>query len=110
MRDAQHPEPEGVPMTAAERHASARELYEERAAPLLQAGVVSLDEPDLIHADARLDTLAVAGDAWAVQSYLGGSNGLALALALEPRVLPVGAHGCNQYEYFMINIFIHKFN
>ena len=32
MRDAQHPEPEGVPMTAAERHASARELYEERAA------------------------------------------------------------------------------
>ena len=50
------------------------------------------------------------GGAWAVQSYLGGSNGLALALALEPRVLPVGAHGCNQYEDFMINIFIHKFN
>ena len=33
------------------------------------------------------------GGGWAVQSYLGVRNCLALALALESRVLPVGRHG-----------------
>lgn len=40
-------------------------LYEERAAPLLQRGTVSLAEPDIISADARLDALAATGDEWA---------------------------------------------
>lgn len=40
-------------------------LYSEKAAPYVRAGLLILEEPDLIMADARLDELAVAGDEWA---------------------------------------------
>ena len=41
-------------------------LYEERAAPLIQRGILIPREPDFINADPRLDALANAGDEWAV--------------------------------------------
>ena len=41
------------------------ELYRERAAPLIRAGVVTVDPVDLIQNDERLDTLAADGDEWA---------------------------------------------
>ena len=43
------------------------ELYRERAAPLIQRGIIVPMEPDFINADARLDQLADAGDEWAQQ-------------------------------------------
>lgn len=42
-------------------------LYEERAAPFIQAGALIPHEPDHINADPRLDALAEAGDAWAIE-------------------------------------------
>jgi hypothetical protein len=42
------------------------ELYDEKGAALVRAGIVQPAEPDFIHADSRLDTLAAAGDEWAV--------------------------------------------
>jgi hypothetical protein len=42
-------------------------LYEERAAPLIQAGMLIPHEPEMVHVDARLDQLALAGDAWAIE-------------------------------------------
>ncbi len=46
------------------------ELYEERGAPLMQAGLVRKEEPDYINADERLDKLAAAGDEWAKNETL----------------------------------------
>ncbi len=40
-------------------------FYEERGAPLIQRGIVSIEEPRYIHADPRLDKLAATGDEWA---------------------------------------------
>jgi len=40
-------------------------FYQELAAPLILAGHVIPELPDHVHVDARLDTLADAGDAWA---------------------------------------------
>lgn len=40
-------------------------LYEERAAPFIQAGALIPHEPDHINADPRLDQLAEEGDEWA---------------------------------------------
>jgi hypothetical protein len=42
-------------------------LYEERAAPYIQDGTLIPHEPDHINADPRLDALASAGDAWAIE-------------------------------------------
>jgi hypothetical protein len=42
------------------------ELYDEKGAALVRAGVVRPAEPDFIHADARLDELAKGGDEWAI--------------------------------------------
>jgi len=39
-------------------------LYLEKAAPYVRAGIYVPSEPDLIHADERLDALAASGDAW----------------------------------------------
>lgn len=41
------------------------ELYDEKGAHLIRAGIVRPEEPELINADERLDRLAAAGDAWA---------------------------------------------
>lgn len=41
-------------------------LYEERAAPLIQRGILIPYEPEFINADPRLDALANAGDEWAI--------------------------------------------
>lgn len=41
------------------------ELYDEKGAPLIQAGEVIPLEPDFIHVDDRLEKLAAAGDEWA---------------------------------------------
>lgn len=42
------------------------ELYRERAAPLIQRGIIIPMEPDFINVDPRLETLADAGDDWAI--------------------------------------------
>lgn len=41
------------------------ELYDERGAELVAAGIIQPCEPDLIQADERLSKLAAAGDEWA---------------------------------------------
>jgi hypothetical protein len=41
------------------------EFYDERGAALIRAGTVRPDEPDFIHVDERLTTLAASGDGWA---------------------------------------------
>jgi len=41
------------------------ELYDERGAELVAAGIIQPCEPDLIQADERLTKLAAAGDEWA---------------------------------------------
>lgn len=41
-------------------------LYEERAAPLVQRGILIPHEPQFINVDPRLEALANAGDEWAV--------------------------------------------
>jgi hypothetical protein len=43
------------------------QLYAERGAPLLQAGIVELLPPRFINADPRLKAMADAGDEWAIQ-------------------------------------------
>ena len=45
-------------------------LYEERAAPLIQRGVLVPHEPQFINSDERLDKLAAAGDAWAQEENI----------------------------------------
>lgn len=42
-------------------------LYEERAAPFIQSGVLIPHEPEHINADPRLDALADSGDEWAIE-------------------------------------------
>lgn len=46
------------------------ELYMERGAPLIRAGVVHPHEPDYINADPRLEEMAKAGDEWATAEQL----------------------------------------
>lgn len=53
-------------------------LYEERAAPLIRAGVLIPHEPEFINTDARLDKLEAAGDAWAA-----GENMRRMRLRIE---------------------------
>lgn len=43
------------------------EFYDERGAPLVRDGTVRPDEPDFIHVDERLTTLAGKGDDWAIK-------------------------------------------
>jgi hypothetical protein len=42
-------------------------FYDERGAPLLHSGEVVFAEPDYINVDPRLEELAKAGDAWAIE-------------------------------------------
>lgn len=41
------------------------ELYDEKGAPLIRAGIVQPEAPEFIHVDDRLEALAKTGDAWA---------------------------------------------
>lgn len=50
------------------------EFYRERGAPLIRAGVVRPDEPDLITADSRLDEMAKSGNGNAEWAKLEGER------------------------------------
>lgn len=43
------------------------ELYDEKGAPLIRAGIVQPQMPEFIHVDDRLEALAKTGDAWATE-------------------------------------------
>lgn len=43
------------------------ELYDEKGAPLIRAGIVQPQMPEFIHVDERLEALAKTGDAWATE-------------------------------------------